>query len=644
MSVPEMTPATAVEHHGHHEEPFWKKYIFSQDHKVIGMQYGITALVFLLFGFCLMLLMRWQLAFPGKPVPLLGPLASMSRTFIYVALGVVAVDAVYLIRSRAAGAVRGIAVTVLTLGSVFLFVTLVARLLSQQNAPGGIMLPEFYNQLGAMHGTIMVFLAVVPLLVGAFGNYVLPLQIGAPDMAFPKINMASYWCYFPGGVVMLASFFIPGGAANSGWTSYPPLANIATQGQTWWLVGMVLLITSSLLGSVNFITTVFQLRAKGLTFMKLPFFCWAQLVTSFLLLLAFPPLEAAGFFQLADRVLGTSFFMPSGLVVSGEVLEVAGGGSPLLWQHLFWFLAHPEVYVLILPAMGIVAEVIANNTRKPLWGYQAMVYATIFLGFMSFIVWAHHMFLTGMGTAISAFFQTTTMIISVPSVVILTALLISLWGGSIRFNTPMLFALAFLPMFGIGGLTGLPLGLAPSDIHLHDTYYVIGHFHYVVAPGTIFAIFAGIYYWFPKLTGRKMSEALGKLHFWPSLIAINCVFMPMFIQGLAGVSRRLYDGGDQYAHAQEVLHWNAFMSTGAYVLLLAQIPFIFNFFWSIRHGEKVGANPWQATTLEWAAAPSPPVAHGNFEHVPVVVRGPYEYSPPDEDAEFLPQHTPQQAT
>jgi cytochrome c oxidase subunit 1 len=333
----------------HHEEPFWRKYIFSQDHKVIGIQYGLTALLFLLFGFSLMLIMRWQLAFPGQPVPVIG------------------------------------------------------ALFGQDNAPGGIMLPEFYNQLGAMHGTIMVFLAVVPLLVGAFGNYVLPLQLGAPDMAFPKLNMASYWVYFLGGVVMFASFFVPGGAANSGWTSYPPLSNVATSGQTWWLVGMVFLITSSLLGSVNFITTILQLRPEGMTFMRLPFFVWSQLVTSFLLLLAFPPLEAAGILQLMDRVAGTSFFMPSGLVVSGEVLEVAGGGSPLLWQHLFWFLAHPEVYVLILPAMGIVAEIIANNTRKPLWGYKAMVYSAIFLGFMSFIVWAHHMFLSGMGTAVSSF-------------------------------------------------------------------------------------------------------------------------------------------------------------------------------------------------------------------------------------------------
>jgi cytochrome c oxidase subunit 1 len=587
-----------VHDHAHHENlPFWRKYIFSLDHKVIGIQYAVTGLLFLLFGFLLMMVMRYQLAYPGQPIPLIG------------------------------------------------------NWFGADKAPGGIMLPEFYNQLGAMHGTIMVFLGVVPLAVGGFGNFVMPLQIGAPDMAFPKLNMMSYWVYFVGGVVMLGSFFLPGGAPQSGWTSYPPLAVIAPAGQTAWLFGMVFLITSSLLGSINFIVTIVQLRARGLSYMRLPFFVWAQLVTAFLLLLAFPPLEAAAILQLMDRLAGTSFFLPSGLVVSNQVLtgmtgvaegaSRAGGGNALLWQHLFWFLAHPEVYVLILPAMGIVSEIIANNTRKPLWGYRAMVYSVVFLGFMSFIVWAHHMFMTGMGTAISAFFQTTTMIISIPSVVILTALLLSLWGASIRFTTPMLFALAFLPMFGIGGLTGLPLGLAPSDIHLHDTYYVIGHFHYVVAPGTIFALFAGVYYWFPKATGRRMNDLLGKIHFWGSFVCINLVFMPMFIQGLGGMNRRLYDGGMQYAHNAELLHWNVVIGFAAWGLGLFQLPFIVNFFASIKWGALVDKNPWQATTLEWSA-PSPP-GHGNFVAEPVVYRGPYEYSVPGSSTDFTPQFEPEHA-
>jgi len=589
--------AHAHEQHEHVELGFWRKYIFSQDHKVIGIQYAITGLLFLLFGFSLMMMMRWQLAYPGAPIPLIG------------------------------------------------------NLFGADKAPGGIMLPEFYNMLGAMHGTIMVFLGVVPLAVGGFGNFVMPLQIGAPDMAFPKLNMASYWVYFCGGVTMLTSFFLPGGAAQSGWTSYPPLAVINQGGQTMWLIGMVFLITSSLLGSVNFIVTIVQLRAKGLSWMRLPFFVWAQFVTSFLLLLAFPPLEAAGILQLMDKVAGTSFFLPSGLVVANRVVTGlsgvstdaarAGGGNPILWQHLFWFLAHPEVYVLILPAMGIVGEIIANNTRKPLWGYRALVYAVGFLGFMSFIVWAHHMFMTGMGTTMSAFFQTTTMIISVPSVVILTAFLLSLWGASMRFTTPMLFALAFLPMFGIGGLTGLPLGLAPSDIHLHDTYYVIGHFHYVVAPGTIFALFAGIYYWFPKATGKKMNDLLGQIHFWGSFICINVVFMPMFIQGLGGMNRRMYDGGALYQHNAALLKWNVVIGFGAWGLGLFQLPFIINFFSSIKWGKAVDRNPWEATTLEWSA-PSPP-GHGNFLSEPVVYRGPYEYSVPGAAKDFSPQFEPERA-
>ena len=574
-----------------HRQGFVRTYIFSLDHKVIGIQYAITGLLFLLVGFVLMMIMRYQLAYPMTPVPLVG------------------------------------------------------RMLGQASAAGGVLLPEFYNQLGAMHGTIMIFLGVVPLAIGGFGNYLIPLQIGASDMAFPKLNLASYWVYVLGGMVMLASFFAPGGSAQSGWTSYPPLAVIASSGQTWWLVGMVFLITSSLLGSINFIVTIVQLRVPGLSWMRLPFFVWTQLAASFLLLLAFPPLEAAGILQLMDRVAGTSFFLPSGLVVANRAITsmsgsaegalASGGGNPLLWQHLFWFLAHPEVYVLILPAMGIVAEIIATNTRRPLWGYRQMVYAVGFLGFMSMVVWAHHMYITGMSTTLAAFFQTTTMIISIPSIVILTSLLMTLWGASIRFTTPMLFALAFLPMFGIGGLTGLPLGLAPSDIHLHDTYYVIGHFHYLVAPGTIFALFAGVYHWFPKATGRRMNDWLGRIHFWGSFVCMNVIFMPMFIQGLGGMNRRMYDGGMLFQHNAPLLKWNIVIGFASWTLGVFQLPFMYNFFSSIWRGTPVDQNPWQATTLEWAA-PSPP-GHGNFDTAPAAYRGPYEYSVPGAPHDFTPQ-------
>ena len=393
---------------------------------------------------------------------------------------------------------------------------------------------------------------------------------------------------------------------------------------------MLLLIFSSLLGAINFIATIVQLRAPGMTWFRLPFFVWSQLITAFLLLLAFPALQARGRPAAhGSPRRSTSFFLPSGLVVGGQPLQVAGGGNALLWQHLFWFLGHPEVYVLILPAMGIVAEVITNNTRKPLWGYRLMVYSIFVLGFLSFIVWAHHMFLTGMGTAISAFFQATTMIISIPSVIILSSLILSLYGGSIRFNTPMLFALGFMPMFGLGGLTGLPLGLAATDIPLHDTNYVVAHFHYLVAPGTIFALFAGIYYWFPKITGRMMNETLGKIHFVGSLICMNVIFLPMFIQGLAGVNRRLWDGGALYTHAQGTLSLNVPMSlrgarAGVLPALLHRQPLREHRARPRRRHQPVGGDDARVGGAVRRRARTAT----SIDRCRVVYRDPYEYSVP----------------
>jgi len=565
--------------HGHHHLSFTEKYMFSLDHKTIGLQYLITSWIFLLIGFSFMMVMRWQLAYPGAPVPVIG------------------------------------------------------RLLSASLAPNGVISGEFYNSLGAMHGTIMVFLGIVPLAVGAFGNYVVPLQIGAPDMAFPRLNMMSYWLYLPGGLLMLASFILPGGPAQSGWTSYPPLS-IVNPGQTVWLLAMVVIITSSLLGAINFLVTILNMRAPGMTFNRLPIFVWAQLVTSVLLLLAFPPLEAASVLQLMDRLAGTSFYLPQNIVVYGMLHKASGGGQPLLWQHLFWFLAHPEVYVLVLPPMGIVSEIIANNTRKPLHGYTTLVGSMVFLGVMSFIVWAHHMFISGMSATLTNFFLITTMIISVPSVAILTCLIFSLKGGSIRYNVPMLFALAFLPMFGIGGLTGLPLGLTATDIYLHDTYYVIGHFHYVVVTGSIIALMAGVYHWFPKWYGRKMNDTLGLIHFWGTLICMNGIFFPMFILGMAGHNRRYWDP-TAHLHNLPTQPLHVVSSIFAWLLFIAQLPFIWNFFYSMWKGEKSEENPWQATTLEWAC-PSPP-PHGNFTKPPRVYRGPYEYSLPGKKTDWLAQ-------
>lgn len=543
---------------------FYNRTVRWTDHKTVGLQYGAAALFFLAVGFVLMILMRWQLAWPGQPLP-----------------------------------------------------SWIAALLGEANAPGGIMLPEFYNQLVAMHGTVMVFLAVVPLATGAFGNYFVPLHIGAPEMAFPRLNALSFWTYFAAGLLMVSSFFVEGGAANSGWTSYAPLAVIATKGQNFWLIGIFLIGLSSALNAINIIVTMVRCREAGMTLARVPFFVWAQVVSALLLLLAFPALQAAAILQLADRTVATSFFLPSGLMVGGVPLTgPAGGGNPLLWQHLFWFLGHPEVYVLILPAMGIVAEVITKHARRPLWGYGLMVASVLFMGGMSMIVWAHHMFLSGMATTMTSFFQVTTFIISIPSVILISSLVLTLWGGSITFNTPMLFALAFLPMFGIGGLTGLPLGLAASDVTLHDTYYVVGHFHYLVAPGTIFALFAGMYHWWPAITGRALDETLGKIHFWGSFISMNLIFMPMFAIGLMGVNRRLWDAGASYAHAQPTLQWQTHMTYAAFLLAAFQIPFLWNLArnWRRNHGAGVAGD--EAKAVSRSPIPDPLALQGDARHAP----------------------------
>jgi cytochrome c oxidase subunit 1 len=656
--------------HEHHELGFIRKYIFSTDHKTIGIQYLLAGLILMFFGFTLMLLMRWQLAFPGVALTWANASAEMGYQLhiimYHLGLG-------YMPTEPAAIPVPA--------GET----CLLERICGHDQMPGGVMTSDFYNTLGAMHGTIMVFFGIVPIGFAAFGNFVMPLQIGTIDMAFPRLNMGSVILFAISAVIMIASFAVPGGAAKSGWYSYTPLASIADNsnlsswghqnwghqftfylgtaahhiqhtfvyakqdikftwpmaltGQSLWIIGMAFNITSSLLSSVNFITTIVQLRAKGQGWMRLPFFVWTQFVTAFLLLLAFPPLEAAAIMQLVDRLAGSSLFSPAGLIVNGTPWHGNGGGSPLLWQHLFWFLGHPEVYVLILPGLGTIAEVVANNARKPLWGYNQMVYGLLVLGFLSMVVWAHHMYLTGMGTAVSAFFQLTTIIISVPTILILASLIISLWGGSIRFTAPMMWACAFLPLFGIGGLTGIPLAFNAPDTFLHDSYYIIAHFHYVIAPGTIFAFFAGITYWYPKATGRMMSEFWNKVHFWPTMILMNCIFFPMFLQGMAGMHRRMYDGGLTYQLLNKnVLHWNVFISESAWLLGVAQIPFILNFFLSIKYGRKVGDNPWESTTLEWQTPTPPP--HGNFLKPPTVYRGPYEYSVPGHEQDFTPQNTP----
>ena len=564
--------AAQVAHAVHHEElGFLRTYVFSTDHKMIARQFLFLGLSMMIIGGFLAMLMRWQLAWPETAVP---------------GMGWVAEPTMY----------------------------------------EGIIPPQTYNMLFTMHATIMIFFVVMPIMVGCFGNFLIPLMIGARDMAFPFLNLLSFWFGLPAGVVMVASFFVPGGAAASGWTAYASLSAKAIYtgvnwGQHLWIISLILFTISSLMGSINYITTVVNLRAPGMSYFRMPLVIWSLFITAILALLALPVLMAALAMLLFDRTIGTSFFLPE------------GGGDPLLWQHLFWFFGHPEVYILVLPAMGVTSDILSVFSRKPIFGYRAMAFSMIAIAFLSWVVWGHHMFLSGMNPVLGTAFMMTTMVIAVPSAIKTFNWLGTLWGGSIRFTTPMLFSIGFLSAFVIGGLSGIFMASTPVDIFIHDTYFIVAHFHYVVA-GIIFAMFAAIYFWYPKMFGRIMNETWGKIHFILTYIFFNAVFFPMHFLGVGGHMRRIYNPM-QYEFLNTFQPWNIFITVSAFLLVVGQIPFVVNFFWSLFAGKQVDENPWQANTLEWSA-PSPP-PHGNFGAIPEVYRGPYEYSSPEVREDYLPQ-------
>ena len=559
----------------HEELPFIRKYIFSTDHKVIGTQFLFMSLMFMVLGGLMAMMIRWQLGFPAQPMPGGG-------------------------------------------------------LLPDTMSPGGIILPEFYNSLVTMHGTFMIFFAIMPLLVGVFGNLLIPLQVGAADMAFPRLNMASFWMAMPAGLLMLASFAVEGGAAGAGWTAYAPLSSSGEWtgvylGQQLWCASLFILGFASIAGAVNYITTVINMRAPGLTWFRLPLATWALFITSWLILLAMPILAGALIMLLTDQTLGTTFFIP------------ATGGEPLLWQHLFWYFGHPEVYILIVPAMGIASEVIANGARKPVFGYHSMVLALVGIGFLGWIVWGHHMFMSGMNPLLGTTFMISTMLIAVPSAIKVFNWLGTIWKGNVHFTVPFLHGVAFVSLFIVGGLSGIFMAATPVDIQIHDTYFIVAHLHYVLFGGSLFGIFAGITFWYPKFFGRMMSEFWGRVHFGLTFVLYNLVFFPMHSLGVQGMMRRLYDPY-QYEYLAEFLPLNRLISLSAFALIVVQLIFAINFLYSIRRGKKAEANPWRANSLEWTL-PSPP-PHGNFQEMPVVYRGPYEYSVPGAERDFLPQTEP----
>ena len=508
---------------------------------------------------------------------------------------------------------------------------------------GGVMRPEQYLALVTMHGTIMVFFVLTVAPQSGFGNYFLPIQIGADDMAFPTLNMMSFWITFVAFCVLISAFFVPGGAPINGWTSYPPLSAVGAvsgpgqgTGETLWVISIALFCLASLLTALNFIATTIEMRTEGMSLMRMPLTVWAWFVTAVVALLAFGVLLAACILLLLDRTAGTSFFIPAGLVFNDTQPPLNhSGGSPLLWEHLFWFFGHPEVYIAILPSMGLVSTVLSTFSRKPVFGYKAMAYALCAIAFLGFTVWGHHMFVSGMSPYSAIAFSFLTLAIGVPSAIKTFNWLGTLWGGKIQFTSAMLFAIGFVSVFVTGGLSGLFLAQPAVDLPLHDTYFVIAHFHLVMGVAAIFGMFAGTYYWFPKMFGRCMSEKLGKIHFWFTFIGAYMIFMPMHWMGIMGALRRYAQPGG-LGFLQRMSPIEHFITIAALITGAAQLIFYFNFFWSLRHGKKAGDNPCHATTLEWSI-PSPP-PHENFTEVPRVYRGPYEYSVPGYAEDYIPQH------
>ena len=580
----DIAPAEHPAEHVHQHHGFFWTYLWSHDHKMIGKQYLLASMFFGAVSGLLAMAMRWQLGFPGKPMPVIGHLLALQQNSVIV-------------------------------------------------NPDGSFLPGGYNMLVTMHATVMVFFVIMPLLIGVFGNFLIPLMIGAPDMAFPFFNELSFWAFFASGIILLSSFWVEGGAPAGGWTSYAPLSTTAaynhTQaGQSLWAIAIFVNGLASIMGAFNYITTIVNMRAPGMTMFRLPMTIWSLFITAILLLLAVPVLSAAGAMVWLDLNWGTTFF-------SGQN---GTHGSPLLYQHLFWFFGHPEVYIMILPAMGLTSEILPVFARKPLFGYRAMVFSIIAIGFLGFLVWGHHMFVSGMNLTASAVFSLSTMVIAVPSAIKTFNWMGTIWKGSIRFTTPMCFAVAFVSMFVIGGLSGIFMASTPVDLFIHHTYFIVAHFHYVLFGGSLFALQAAVYFWFPKMFGRMMSERLGKWNFWLMFIFFNLTFFPMHTMGLAGMMRRIADP-TVYAHLRNLQPLQKFISISAFCLGASFFIFWFNFFWSMFYGEKAPSNPWNAATLEWTL-PSPVTLHGNFETTPRVYHTPYEYSVPGMKEDFLPQNVP----